>query len=90
MNNQKVVVYISDANNDCKQLLSQLDYCQIDYETKNITQHKDHMEQLQENGIFGTPATFVNDRLILGRQINTIKYELGLKQHESYGRASNG
>lgn len=70
MVSQRVVVYISEDSPHCKDLLSQLDHWQINYETRNVTKNRRYMQELQENDIFGTPATVVNDRMVLGSQIN--------------------
>ncbi|RYG71881.1 glutaredoxin family protein [Lentibacillus lipolyticus] len=89
MTSQSVVVYISENSSYCKELLSQLDYWQINYETKNVTKNRKYMQELQEDGIFGTPATVVNDHVILGSQINKIRHELGMMQHYSHGGMAN-
>ncbi|TMN22554.1 glutaredoxin family protein [Lentibacillus cibarius] len=86
---QRVVVYINDNSPDCKKLLNELNYWQIGYETRNVSKNRRYMEYLQENGIFGTPATIVNDQMILGSQINKIKRELGMMRQQSYGNVSN-
>ncbi|TRM11355.1 glutaredoxin family protein [Lentibacillus cibarius] len=86
---QRVVVYINDNSPYCEKLLNELDYWQINYETRNVSKNRKYMEYLQDNGIFGTPATIVNDQMILGSQINKIKKELGMMQQQSYRNLSN-
>ena len=74
MEDKEVVVYISDDSRKCDQLLSELDNMGINYETKNVTKNKNYMEELQNKGVYGTPATFIdNDKSpILGPQKNKI------------------
>ncbi len=74
MEDKEVVVYISDNSRKCDQLLSELDKMEINYETKNVTKNKSYMKELQNQGVYGTPATFIdNDKSpILGLQKNKI------------------
>jgi glutaredoxin-related protein len=75
MSDKEVVVYISDESSKCEQLLSDLDKLNVNYETKNVTKNKKYMKELQNEGVFGTPATFIeNDNtLILWVQKSKIK-----------------
>lgn len=83
MKEKNVVVYISDNSSHCEKLLKQLDKWDISYETKNVTENRSYMKELQKKGIYGTPATFIEDRsnAILGCQENKIKEALA----EGYG-----
>src|SRR5690625_5496046 len=69
MNEKKVVVYISEDSSKCDQLLFELDKLAVNYETKNVTNNKNFMNELQNEGVYGTPATFIgnNKNPILGR-----------------------
>jgi len=75
MNEKKVVVYISEDSSKCDQLLFELDKLAVNYETKNVTNNKNFMNELQNEGVYGTPATFIgnNKNPILGVQKNKIK-----------------
>ncbi|WP_373895133.1 glutaredoxin family protein [Virgibacillus natechei] len=85
MSEQHVTIYISDENSQCKKLIQQLDEWDVSYTTKNVTQNRDYMKELQDIGIFGTPATFVdNQSAILGFQKNKIKYALGFGNNSFY------
>jgi len=78
MSHKKVTVYISDDSNKCDQLLIELDKLDINYETKNVTSNKNFMKELQNEGVYGTPATFIGNHKspILGVQKNKIKQTL--------------
>ncbi|MFA1822581.1 glutaredoxin family protein [Virgibacillus oceani] len=78
MNEKKVVVYISEDSSKCNQLLFELDKLDVNYEIKNVTKNKDFMKELQNEGVYGTPATFIgnNNTPILGVQKNKIKQTL--------------
>ncbi|MFD1361997.1 glutaredoxin family protein [Lentibacillus salinarum] len=85
MSEQEVIVYISENSSHCHNLVNKLYESDIDYKTKNVTEYPEYLEQLHEWGIFGTPATFVNDQAILGNQLNKIKSKLGmLDRYQSY------
>ncbi|OZU89181.1 hypothetical protein CIL03_09240 [Virgibacillus indicus] len=80
MSGKNVVVYISENNSQCKKLMNEMDKWDISYDTKNVTQNTEYMKELQDQGIYGTPATFIEDtrEVILGFQKSKIKYALGI------------
>ncbi|WP_010529396.1 glutaredoxin family protein [Lentibacillus jeotgali] len=85
MNEQEVIVYTSENSSQCEKLLNQLNQWKIDYKERNVTEHKEYLGDLQEEGIFGTPATFVDEKVVLGAQFNKIKHVLGMSdQYHSY------
>lgn len=81
MNKRGITVYVSDNNLQCKKLLTHLDKWNISYEEKNVTRNSEYMKDLQEQGIFGTPATFIagQDRAILGFQEKHINHALEIE-----------
>jgi len=81
---KEVIIYVSDNSTECRRLINQLNDWNIIYHTKNISEDKEHLHQLQENGIFSTPATFVGDTAILGFQKNKLKQTLGLDNQSYY------
>ncbi|HLR62952.1 MAG TPA: glutaredoxin domain-containing protein [Lentibacillus sp.] len=81
MNEQEVIVYTSENSLQCEKLLDQLNQWDIDYKQRNVTEHKEYLDDLQEEGIFGTPATFVDEKVVLGAQVNKIKHALGMSEH---------
>ncbi|MBY7142375.1 glutaredoxin family protein [Virgibacillus sp. NKC19-3] len=85
MSEHQVTIYIGDGNSQCTKLLQQLDEWNVSYLTKNISHHPNYRKELQDMGIFGIPATFVdNQSAILGFQKNKIKYALGLGNNSYY------
>lgn len=80
MRNKEVIIYVSEDSTPCEKLLNKMDKWDISYQTKNVTHNKAYMKELQEKGIFGTPATFIEDQnsVILGVQESKIKYALGI------------
>ncbi|SFE35270.1 thioredoxin reductase (NADPH) [Lentibacillus persicus] len=78
MSNQEVIVYTSENNDQCEKLLGRLNQWEIDYKQRNVTKNKDYLEELQEEGIYGTPATFIDKKVVLGNQQNKIKHALGM------------
>ncbi|CDQ40922.1 MULTISPECIES: glutaredoxin domain-containing protein [Virgibacillus] len=80
MADPEVVVFVSNDNAECEKLLEHLRDWNVTYVTKNVNTDSGHMKELQENGIYGTPAMFINGEKepILGFQKNKIKYRLGL------------
>ncbi|TQS76426.1 glutaredoxin family protein [Ornithinibacillus gellani] len=80
MSVKEAVIFISNNCEKCDDLLEQLDAWNISYETKNVTDNREYMKELQDQGVYGTPATFVKNgsRVILGLQFNRIKQALGV------------
>ncbi|RDW15077.1 glutaredoxin family protein [Oceanobacillus chungangensis] len=70
MSNKNVIIYISEDNPHCSQVLKLMDTLEVRYKTKNVTKDGQYLQELQSKGIFGTPATFIEDRKypILGFQ----------------------
>lgn len=81
MNNQEVIVYTSEKSLQCEKLLGKLKQWDINYKQRNVTVNREYLEELQEEGIYGTPATFVNETVVLGTQINKIKHALGMMDY---------
>ncbi|WP_404457546.1 glutaredoxin family protein [Oceanobacillus kapialis] len=80
MNENNVRVYISEGNKDCDQVLQLLDNKNVPYVVKNVTKHPENMKELQMQGIYGTPATFIGDETepILGYQEEKLNLTLGV------------
>jgi len=74
MENQEVVVYISENNTYCNKVIKLIEEQDISYKIKNITKNTDYRKELQNEGIYGTPALFIKgqERTILGYQKNRI------------------
>ncbi|MEN1968342.1 glutaredoxin domain-containing protein [Lentibacillus sp. N15] len=83
MNQNNVLVYINNNSKQRLDVLDQLDKWQIDYQTKNIAENPKYLEELQAEGIYGTPVTFINGQPILGFQKDKMKLELGLERNDN-------
>ncbi|MED1468898.1 FAD-dependent oxidoreductase [Bacillus salipaludis] len=64
----EVIVYSSTGCPYCEKVKSALKDWGIEYEERNASIHKEYFDQLKERKIFGTPATFINGKLVLGFQ----------------------
>ncbi|MDC3413132.1 glutaredoxin family protein [Aquibacillus sp. 3ASR75-11] len=78
MEKPHVVVYVSDNCSHSEKVLSLLEYVNVPYEKKNISEEKKVVRELQQHQIYGTPATFINNQVILGYQKYKIKQALGM------------
>ena len=80
MNNQNVVIYISDNSTFCNKVINLMEEHDVSYKVKNVSQNKEYMRELQRDGIYGTPALFIDGekRSILGYQKNRILKALNI------------
>ncbi|GEN56626.1 hypothetical protein GCM10012290_12990 [Halolactibacillus alkaliphilus] len=72
MENQ-VVVYISDACEECERMVALLDKEDVEYKLKNISENKQHLHDLQKEHIYATPALLIKGKKVLGYQEQRIK-----------------
>ncbi|MRH43640.1 glutaredoxin family protein [Aquibacillus halophilus] len=84
MTNHDVVVYVSSNCKQCEQVLSLLDDWGVTYQEINTSKDRDYMKELQKNNIYGTPATFIGNEIVLGLQKNKLKRELGLEANKTF------
>lgn len=73
-----VILYSSTGCPRCLQVKEQLKEWGVAYEERNISDNQEYFKQLQERKIFGTPATFVNNKPILGFQPEKLRAALGV------------
>ena len=80
MNNQDVVIYISDNNQYCNKVIQLMEEHDVSYKVKNVSKNREYMKELQNDGIYGTPALFVlsKKKTILGFQRNKILQTLNI------------
>ncbi|MFC2947795.1 glutaredoxin family protein [Virgibacillus sediminis] len=92
MKDKQVTIYVSEDNSQCNKLISQMDEWNVPYEIKNVSKNTKYMRELQDMGIYGTPATFINgnEGPVLGYQKNRIKNNLGLGNNDYYNTHYNG
>lgn len=72
----KVTVYTSTGCPKCKQVKEQLAAWGVAFEERNVTDSQEHFKALQERKIFGTPATIIADRFVLGFQPEKLEKRL--------------
>ncbi len=73
-----VIVYSSTGCPRCHQVKEQLREWGIAYEERNVSEDRTHFEELQRRKIFGTPATLIHNKPILGFQPDKLMKALGL------------
>jgi len=64
----QVTVYTSTGCPHCLKVKEQLKEWQVPYEEKNVSTNKVYFDELTERKLFGTPATFIGERFVLGFQ----------------------
>ncbi|MGG1676760.1 FAD-dependent oxidoreductase [Neobacillus sp. NRS-1170] len=82
MPKHEVIVYSSTGCPYCEKVKSYLKEKGIEFEERNASIHKEYFEQLKERKIFGTPATFINGKLVLGFQEKKFIKLLGLSEED--------
>jgi glutaredoxin len=83
MSSFEVIVYSSTGCPYCEKVKKQLTEWGVEYEVRNVSIHKEYFDQLRANKIFGTPATYVNGKLILGFQEKKFKKAFGIEDKEA-------
>ncbi|WP_404451192.1 glutaredoxin family protein [Virgibacillus necropolis] len=78
MTRHNVIIYTSDNSPDCEKLVGKMNKWGVDYIVKNVSNNSNYLKELQSRGVFGTPATFVDDEPILGIQESKLRYVLSL------------
>ncbi|WML59320.1 FAD-dependent oxidoreductase [Neobacillus sp. PS2-9] len=80
MEKLEVIVYSSTGCPYCEKVKAFLKEHGIDFEERNASIHKEYFDQLKERKIFGTPATLINGKLVLGFQEKKFNKLLGLAE----------
>ncbi|MEH7440357.1 FAD-dependent oxidoreductase [Neobacillus drentensis] len=80
MEKLEVIVYSSTGCPYCEKVKAFLKEHGIDFEERNASIHKEYFDQLKERKIFGTPATLINGKLVLGFQEKKFNKLLGLSE----------
>jgi len=84
----EVIVYSSTGCPYCEKVKSFLKEHGIEFEERNASIHKEYFDQLKERKIYGTPATLINGKLVLGFQEKKLNKLLGLSETEGASVAS--
>lgn len=74
----EVIVYSSTGCPKCIEVKEQLKQWGISYEERNVSENGVYFQELQARRIFGTPATFINGKPVLGFQPKKLQERLGL------------
>ena len=80
MGDFEVILYSSTGCPYCEKVKDQLAEWGIQYEERNVSLHKQYFDELRAKKVFGTPATYVNGRLILGFQEKKFKKAFGMDE----------
>jgi thioredoxin reductase (NADPH) len=80
MSQPEVIVYSSTGCPYCEKVKSFLKERGIEFEERNASIHKEYFDQLKERKIFGTPATLIDGKLVLGFQEKKFNKLLGLSE----------
>ncbi|MED4207599.1 FAD-dependent oxidoreductase [Neobacillus mesonae] len=83
MANPEIIVYSSTGCPYCEKVKTYLKEYGFEYEERNASIHKEYFDQLKERKIYGTPATFINGKLVLGFQEKKFIKLLGLSEAEA-------
>lgn len=83
MANPEIIVYSSTGCPYCEKVKTYLKEHGFEYEERNASIHKEYFDQLKERKIYGTPATFINGKLVLGFQEKKFIKLLGLSEAEA-------
>ena len=54
---EDIIVYVSNACPTCEKVVRQLEKCNIRFKIKNVTENRADLHEMQQKGIYGTPAT---------------------------------
>lgn len=75
-----VIVYTSKGCPYCHKVKEQLAAWGIEFDERNVSENYEYFEELQQKKIFGTPATYINGKLVLGFQEAKMKKLLNLPE----------
>lgn len=89
MSNFEIIVYSSTGCPYCEKVKTFLKEKGFEFEERNASVHKKYFDELKERKIFGTPATFINGKLVLGFQEKKFNKLLGLTGDEQPKAAAN-
>ncbi|MEW8986170.1 MAG: FAD-dependent oxidoreductase [Bacillus sp. (in: firmicutes)] len=88
MSKPEIIVYSSTGCPHCEKVKAALKDWGFEYEERNASIHKEYFDQLRERKIMGTPATLINDKLVLGFQEKKLKRLLGITDEQAAAAAA--
>lgn len=76
-----VTVYISEESLASHEVVKQMERWNVRYKVKNITRSAEYRRELQNKGIYCTPATFIKglSKAILGYQKRKLQFALQIE-----------
>lgn len=80
MSKPEIIVYSSTGCPYCEKVKAALTEWGFEYEERNASIHKEYFDQLKERKVFGTPATYINGKLVLGYQEKKFFKLLGISE----------
>ncbi|ADG05131.1 FAD-dependent oxidoreductase [Kyrpidia tusciae] len=78
-----VIVYTSTGCPYCHNVKEQLKEWNVPFEERNVSEVREYFEELRSRKIFGTPATLINGKIILGFQPKKMRQALGLDERSN-------
>ncbi len=79
----EIIVYSSTGCPYCEKVKTFLKDHGFSYEERNASIHKEYFDQLKERKIYGTPATLIDGKLVLGFQEKKFNKLLGLSEDQA-------
>jgi thioredoxin reductase (NADPH) len=79
----EIIVYSSTGCPYCEKVKTFLKDHGFTYEERNASIHKEYFDQLKERKIYGTPATLIDGKLVLGFQEKKFNKLLGLLEDQA-------
>jgi thioredoxin reductase (NADPH) len=80
MSAPEIIIYSSTGCPHCQKVKAALKDWGFQYEERNTSIHKEYFDQLMEKKIYGTPATYINGKLVLGFQEKKFRKLLGIEE----------
>ena len=68
-----IIVYTSSGCPYCLKVKEQLKEWGLAYQERNVSENQEYFAELQNKKIFGTPATYIYDKVVLGFQPEKMK-----------------
>lgn len=79
MEKHEVIIYSSTGCPHCEKVKEAFKEWGVDYEERNVSNNKQYFDEIKERKIYGTPATLIDGKLILGFQEKKLKKALNIE-----------
>ncbi|MCQ6275253.1 FAD-dependent oxidoreductase [Bacillus sp. V3B] len=89
MSKHEVIVYSSTGCHYCAKVKEFLTDHGIEFEERNASVHKEYFDELKERKVMGTPATYINGKLVLGFQEKKFNKLLGLSEESAVATSAS-